>query len=176
MKPWVLSHPLSAPRRCPGWSESSMGTQIILLVLSCAGSKWIWTSFFLKDILKERELCRAYISAVANSQFCLQKSVTKHISMYICLFVFCIIQTLYWIPDVLIISDWITCMSLSILSRSDNMSASPNVPRMVRSVVAPNNNVDWRAFSMFIVAMVASYILAYITASTTTVTESFVNI
>ena len=37
---WVLSYPLSAQRRlirlggCPGWSESSLGSQIILLVLS----------------------------------------------------------------------------------------------------------------------------------------------
>ena len=43
-KPWVLSFPLSTQRRlfilggCPGWSESSMGAQIILLVLSWGGS------------------------------------------------------------------------------------------------------------------------------------------
>ena len=43
-KPWVLSYPLSAQRRlirlggCPGWSESSLGAQVTLLVLSCAGS------------------------------------------------------------------------------------------------------------------------------------------
>ena len=43
-KPWVLSYPLSAQRRlirlsrCPGWSKSSLGTHVILLVLSCSGS------------------------------------------------------------------------------------------------------------------------------------------
>ena len=37
-KAWVLSYPLSAQRGCPGWSESSLGTQVILLVLSCTGS------------------------------------------------------------------------------------------------------------------------------------------
>ena len=43
-KLWVLSYPLSAQRRlirlggCPGWSESSLGAHVILLVLSCAGS------------------------------------------------------------------------------------------------------------------------------------------
>ena len=40
----VLSYPLSAQQRlirlgrCPGWSESSLGTHAILLVLSCRGS------------------------------------------------------------------------------------------------------------------------------------------
>ena len=42
-KPWVLSYPLSAHPRlirlgCPGWSESLLGAQVILLVLSCGGS------------------------------------------------------------------------------------------------------------------------------------------
>ena len=43
-KAWVLSYPLSAQRRlirlggCPGWSESSLDTQVILLVLSCGDS------------------------------------------------------------------------------------------------------------------------------------------
>ena len=42
-KAWVLSYPLSAQRRlirlggCLGLSESSLGTQVILLVLSCTG-------------------------------------------------------------------------------------------------------------------------------------------
>ena len=42
-KSWVLSYPLSTQRRlirlgmCPGWSESSLGA-VILLVLSCRGS------------------------------------------------------------------------------------------------------------------------------------------
>ena len=41
---WVLSYPLSAQRRlirlggCPGWSESSLSTHAILLVLSWGGS------------------------------------------------------------------------------------------------------------------------------------------
>ena len=48
-KAWVLSYPLSAERRltrlggCPGWSESSLGTYAILLVLSRASL----VSFFL---------------------------------------------------------------------------------------------------------------------------------
>ena len=40
-KALVVSYPLSAQRRligCPGWSESSLGTQAILLVLSWGGS------------------------------------------------------------------------------------------------------------------------------------------
>ena len=41
---WVLGYPLNAQRRlirlggCPGWSESSLGAHVILLVLSCYGS------------------------------------------------------------------------------------------------------------------------------------------
>ena len=35
-------------RGCPGWSESLLGAQVILLVLSCCGSygiyKWVWYS------------------------------------------------------------------------------------------------------------------------------------
>ena len=43
-KAWVLNYPLSAQRRlirqggCPGWSESSQGAHVILLVLSWGGS------------------------------------------------------------------------------------------------------------------------------------------
>ena len=43
-KPWVLSYPLIAHQRlirlgeCPGWSESSLDAQVVLLVLSCCGS------------------------------------------------------------------------------------------------------------------------------------------
>ena len=43
-KPRVLSYPVSAQQRlirlggCPGWSESSLGTQVILLVLPWCGS------------------------------------------------------------------------------------------------------------------------------------------
>ena len=43
-KPWILSYPLSAQGRlnwlgeCPFWSESSLGAQVILLVLSSGGS------------------------------------------------------------------------------------------------------------------------------------------
>ena len=45
-KHWVLSYWLSVQRRlislggCPGWSESSLGAQVILFVLSC------WSSFY----------------------------------------------------------------------------------------------------------------------------------
>ena len=43
-KPWDLSYSLSTQRkltglgRCSGWSESSLGAQVILLLLSCCGS------------------------------------------------------------------------------------------------------------------------------------------
>ena len=39
-KPWVRSFPFSTQRLggCQGWSESSLGAQVILLVLSCCGS------------------------------------------------------------------------------------------------------------------------------------------
>ena len=43
-KAWVLSYPLGAQWRlirlggCPGWSESSLGAHVILLVLWCGGS------------------------------------------------------------------------------------------------------------------------------------------
>ena len=45
---WVLIYTLSAQRRlirlggCPGWSESSLGTKVILLVLSWGGSKCVF--------------------------------------------------------------------------------------------------------------------------------------
>ena len=48
----VLSYSLSAQRRlirlggCPGWSESSLGTKIILLVLSCCDSYLVWCHCF----------------------------------------------------------------------------------------------------------------------------------
>ena len=47
-KPWVLSCPMSAQRRlitlggCSGWSESSLGAQVILLVLSWGGSNILY--------------------------------------------------------------------------------------------------------------------------------------
>ena len=47
-KPRVLSYPFSAQRRlirlggCPGWSESWLGTYVMLFVLSCCGSKFYW--------------------------------------------------------------------------------------------------------------------------------------
>ena len=69
-KGWVLSYPLSTQWKlwsdwaawrkvgslathwvhswCPGWSESSLGTQVILLVLSCCGS--IICVFSVSDI------------------------------------------------------------------------------------------------------------------------------
>ena len=46
------SYPVSAQRGlirlggCPGWSESSLGAQVILLVLSCAGSYLIYIEIF----------------------------------------------------------------------------------------------------------------------------------
>ena len=69
-KGWILSYPLSAKWRlirlggCPGWSESSLGAQIILLVLSWGGSNEIsilpkndntapWYYYFRSYITKE---------------------------------------------------------------------------------------------------------------------------
>ena len=49
---WVLGYPLSAQRRLirlrgsPGWSESLLGAQVILLVLSCNGS-------YISDVRKK---------------------------------------------------------------------------------------------------------------------------
>ena len=49
-KPWALnypSYPMSALQRLgrsPGWSESLLGAQVILLVLSCAGSIITYTA------------------------------------------------------------------------------------------------------------------------------------
>ena len=48
---WVLCYPWSAQRRlirlgkCPGWSESSLGAQVILLVLSIGGS-YMYSNIF----------------------------------------------------------------------------------------------------------------------------------
>ena len=45
-KPWALGYPYTVQRRliwlggCPGWSESSLGAQVILMVLSWSGSKF----------------------------------------------------------------------------------------------------------------------------------------
>ena len=45
-KPWILSYPLRVQQRlirlggCPGWSELSLGAQVILLVLSCCGTNY----------------------------------------------------------------------------------------------------------------------------------------
>ena len=41
---WVLCYPLSG---CPGWSESSLGAQVILLLMSCCGS----VIFFDKQVI-----------------------------------------------------------------------------------------------------------------------------
>ena len=54
-KPWVLSYLLSTQRRlirlgrCPGWSESLLCAQVILLVLSCCGSIFL---YFLRSLWK----------------------------------------------------------------------------------------------------------------------------
>ena len=72
-KAWVLGYPLSAQRRlrsacastaktlvrlgwCPGWSESSLGAQVILFVLSCGGSK---PAFGICDQLRLKPACSA---------------------------------------------------------------------------------------------------------------------
>ena len=53
-KHWALNYLLSAQRRlirlgrCTGWSESSLGAHVILLVLSCGGSFCIQTYIELK--------------------------------------------------------------------------------------------------------------------------------
>ena len=58
-KPWVLSYPLSTQRRlirlgrCTGWSESSLGAQVILLVLSWGGSYILTTSSSAKHSVLE---------------------------------------------------------------------------------------------------------------------------
>ena len=45
---WALNYLLSTmktiirPGKCPGWSESSLGAQVILLILSCSGSLFSW--------------------------------------------------------------------------------------------------------------------------------------
>ena len=56
-KAWVLSYPLSAQRRlirlgrCPGWSSSSLGAEVILLVLSWGGFRDLscWTCFLCNE-------------------------------------------------------------------------------------------------------------------------------
>ena len=51
-KPWILSYPSSAQQRLirldrgSGWSESLLGTSLILLVLSFAGSNMITANIF----------------------------------------------------------------------------------------------------------------------------------
>ena len=50
---WFLSYSYSAQRRlirlggCPGWSESSLCVQVILLVLSCRGSIFLWNRLLI---------------------------------------------------------------------------------------------------------------------------------
>ena len=69
IEPWGLSYPLSAQRRqiglcgCTGWSESSLGAYVVLLILSCCGSNilylwppskipsWICQSFVLIKVI-----------------------------------------------------------------------------------------------------------------------------
>ena len=54
-KVWIVSCPSRSQRRlirldnCPGWSESSLGAQVILLVLSCSGSILRWLPFSYKE-------------------------------------------------------------------------------------------------------------------------------
>ena len=56
-KGWVLSYPLSAKGRliklggCPGWSESSLGAQVILLVLSCCGSNTLSSAAAVQTVI-----------------------------------------------------------------------------------------------------------------------------
>ena len=39
--------------RCPGWSESSLGAKVILLVLSCGSSYHLWPfNILVKEVLK----------------------------------------------------------------------------------------------------------------------------
>ena len=58
-KAWVLRYPWSAKQRlirlnrCPGWSESLLGTHVILLVLSWGGSNFIVCFRYLQAILEE---------------------------------------------------------------------------------------------------------------------------
>ena len=68
---WVLSYPLSAQRRlirlggCPGGSESSLGTKVILLVLLCGGSK----CFFLESTYA------AHIRFITFFTFCIEPNM-----------------------------------------------------------------------------------------------------
>ena len=50
---WIISYSNSAQRRlirlggCPGWSESSLCVQVILLILSCSGSIFLWNKLLI---------------------------------------------------------------------------------------------------------------------------------
>ena len=62
-KHWVLSYPKSAQWRlirCPVWSESSLGPQVILLVLSCGGS------FVAKHITVCQSVVSGYIIGTSH--------------------------------------------------------------------------------------------------------------
>ena len=79
---WALSYPVSAQRRvwsdwvdaqadlirlsgCIGWSESSLGTKVILFVLSSGGSKW----FFLESTYA------AHIHFITFFTFCIEPNM-----------------------------------------------------------------------------------------------------
>ena len=83
-KAWVLSYPLSAQQRlirlgrCPGWSESSLGAQIISLVLSWGGSnqlcfdtkyQLIWfRSFSYLEVFKAKYIQDSYKPSLVLSR------------------------------------------------------------------------------------------------------------
>ena len=79
-KAWVLSYPFSTQRRlirlgkCPGWSESLLGTQIIFLVLTWGGS------FTLCKYVGENKLSRALRKCV----LCHIRTKKAQISLRIC--------------------------------------------------------------------------------------------
>ena len=66
-KAWVLSYPLGTQwrlirlGRCPGWSESSLSTHAVLLVLSCCGSYykcWIASKIIFSNGPGRANTCR----------------------------------------------------------------------------------------------------------------------
>ena len=79
-KPRVLSYLLSTQRRLreyPAWSESSLGTQVILLVLWCAGSNSLKIHICLNRIVNFPSFARA-ISF--QSRVCKFKPQSSHIT------------------------------------------------------------------------------------------------
>ena len=87
-KAWVVSYPLSAQRgliklgSCPGWSESLLGAQVILLVLLCTGS--ITNAILIPSIWTVRQV---WANSVDQKQSDQSMQVICHfISMFLTLY------------------------------------------------------------------------------------------